>query len=59
MTILLKDGIIIKKSRSKCFITNLSRNETNILEKECLISLNNNFECICKKKKKKSFSYFY
>lgn len=58
MTILLKDGIIIKKSRSKCFITNLSRNETNILEKECLISLNNNFECICKKKKKNHFPTF-
>ena len=36
MTITLKDNIIMKKARRKCFITNLSRSETNNLEKECL-----------------------
>jgi hypothetical protein len=58
MKILLKNGIIIKKSRIFCKITNLSKNEINILEKECLVSLNNNFECFCKKKKENHFPTF-
>ena len=58
MPIELNDNIIKKKSRRKCFITNLSRAETNELEKECLLTLNNNFKCYCKNKKKNHFPEF-
>jgi len=58
MPIELINNIIKKKSRKKCFITNLTRKETNILEKECLETLNKNFDCICKKKKKNHFPTF-
>lgn len=58
MTITLKDNIIMKKARRNCFVTNLSRSETNNLEKECLQLLNKNFECICKKKKFNHFPTF-
>jgi len=58
MTIILDNNIIKKKSRGQCFITNLTRSETNELEKECLTTLNNNFECICTKKKRNHFPTF-
>ena len=58
MPIELINNTIKKRSRKKCFITNLTREETNILEKECLETLNKNFECICKKKKKNHFPTF-
>jgi hypothetical protein len=58
MPIVFQNGIIIKTSRKKCFITNLTRAETNTLEKDCLTSLNRNFECICKHKKNNHFPEF-